>query len=201
MTVFRRFAPAAFLTLLLLASFASRAQNASPNTYPDDSWVPQGMDALGHHASFHTDFTFDRQMLSLASDFTGDDDTQRIVARLRGISVHLYRYPQPDLYNPAVLNSVRVQYHNRGWKHLVTAQSNAASENPGTTDLWIRFEHSNVEGMVLLVTNPKNVDLIVVNGTLSPLDLLHLRGHFGIPRFPGDRFENDNGSNIDSSNR
>jgi hypothetical protein len=23
-------------------------------------------------------------------------------------------------------------------------------------------------------------------GNLSPLDLLHLRGHFGIPRFEGD---------------
>jgi hypothetical protein len=25
-----------------------------------------------------------------------------------------------------------------------------------------------------------------VAGNLSPIDLLHLRGHFGIPRFDGD---------------
>jgi Domain of unknown function (DUF4252) len=201
MPVFRRFAPVAVLTLLLLAPFASRAQNANPTNYPDDSWIPQGMDTLGRHASFHTDFTFDPQMLRLASDFTGDDDTQRIVAKLRGISVHLYRYPEPGLYNPAALDAVRAQYRDRGWKHLVTAQANAASENPGRTDLWIRFEHANVEGMVLLVQNPTNLDLIAVNGTLSPLDLLHLRGHFGIPRFPGDRFENDNGGNYTPDNR
>ena len=34
----------------------------------------------------------------------------------------------------------------------------------------------------------RNLNLIAFSGNLSPLDLLHLRGHFGIPRFPGDRF-------------
>jgi len=194
MPVFRRFMPFAFLALVLVFTpLASHAQQVNDRpSHPDDSWVPQGMDVLGRHASFHTDFTFDRDMLKLAGDFTGDDETQRIVARLRGISLHLYRYPEPGLYNPSALDTVRSQYRDRGWKHLVTARSNAASDNPGTTDLWIRFEHGNVEGMVLLVSNPTNLDLVAVNGTLSPLDLLHLRGHFGIPRFPGDDFVPDN---------
>ena len=37
-------------------------------------------------AAFHTDFTFDRQMLDLVSGISGDDDTRRIVAKLRGIT-------------------------------------------------------------------------------------------------------------------
>jgi hypothetical protein len=28
-------------------------------------------------------------------------------------------------------------------------------------------------------------------GNLSPIDLLHLRGHFGIPRFDGDDFKEE----------
>ncbi len=172
-------------------SYQSGQAPANPPADPDDSWLPGGLNALGSHATFHTDFTFNRQMLGLASDFTGDEETQRIVARLRSISVHVYKYPQPGLYDPQLLAYVRSQYLNRGWRHLVTAHSNAMSDNPGSTDLWIRFAHSNVEGMVLLVSNPTNIDLIVINGTLSPLDLLHLRGHFGIPRFPGDRFVPD----------
>ncbi len=183
-----RFSPFVLFAALACSPLISHAQT----TYPDDNWIPQGMDALGQHASFHTDFTFDKQMLDLASGFTGDDDTQRIVAKLRGISVHIYRYPEPGLYSPAAVDAVRTQYHDRGWKHMITEQSNAASVNPGRTDLWIRFEHGNVEGMVLLMTNQTNLDLVAVNGTLSPLDLLHLRGHFGIPRFPGDNFVPDN---------
>jgi hypothetical protein len=155
------------------------------------------MDTLGRQASFHTDFTFDRQMLGLAGSLTGDEETQRIVAKLRGISVHVYRYSEPGLYNRGALDTVRMEYRDRGWKHLVAKQSSPVSERPGRTDLWIRYEHDNIEGMVLLLENPTNLDLIAVNGTLSPLDLLHLRGHFGIPRdhdgdFGGGNFVPDN---------
>ena len=174
--------------LLAVLIFAPLAR-AQEQAYPDDSWIPQGMEALGRHASLANSFTFDKSMLDVANNFVGDDDTRRIVAKLRGISVHTYRYPEPGLYDPAILDSVRAQYHDRGWKHLVTKQSNAAAEHPGRTDVWVRFAHGNVEGMVLLVATEKNVDLVAVNGTLSPLDLLHLRGHFGIPRFSGDSFD------------
>jgi hypothetical protein len=190
---FSSFALAALLSVTPLlapaqSSTAAPAAPPAPQSYPDDTWVPQGMEALAHHASFHTDFTFDKSMLEMANNFMGDDDTRRIVANLRGITVHSYRYPAPGLYDPAALDAVRAQYHQRGWKHLVTSQSYVATPDQARTDVWIRFEHANVEGMVVLVASPKNLNLVAINGTLSPLDLLHLRGHFGIPRFSGDNF-------------
>ncbi len=42
--------------------------------------------------------------------------------------------------------------------------------------------------MMVLVSSPKDLNLIALNGDISTLDLLHLRGHFGIPRFSGDGF-------------
>jgi hypothetical protein len=132
---------------------------AQEQTYPDDSWIPKGMEALGKHASFHTDVTFDKSMLDLANNVVGDEDTRRVVAKLRGISVHTYRYPEPGLYDPATLDSVRAQYRDRGWKHLVTRESHAAAEHPGRSDVWIRFANGNVEGMVLLVAGEKNINL------------------------------------------
>src|SRR5882762_8169825 len=66
-------------------------------------------------------------------------------------------FPTLGMYDPAVLDTVRAQYHDRGWKHLVTAQSHADALNPGRTDLWIRFEHGNVEGMVLMLASPTNL--------------------------------------------
>jgi len=159
---------------------------AAEQSYPDDSWVPQGMEALGRHASFHTDFTFDKSMLEMANNFVGDDDTRRVIAKLRGISVHSYKFSAPGLYDAAALEAVRAQYRDRGWKHLVTSQSYVATPSQARTDVWVRFEHTEVEGMVLLVVNQTNLNLVAINGTLSPLDLLHLRGKFGIPRFAGD---------------
>lgn len=211
MSLFRGFA-ALTLSLFVATPIAMSAQPA-PNRpvradiSPGDNWVPEGMNALSSGASFHTDFTFDKQMLGLASGLAGDQETQRIAAKLRSISVHLFSYSQPGLYDPAALNAVRTEYSERGWQHLSTGRPRAGKPHPGHTDLapsgqadpaqpgrtdvWIRMDHGNVEGMVLLLANSKNVDLIVVNGTLSPLDLLHLRGHFGIPRANNDSFGGD----------
>lgn len=189
MRVFRRLALFGSLALLAALPMAVCAQqNGYSNPYPDDNWVPQGVPQLGAHTSFHTEFTFSPEMLRLAAGLTGDNEDQRIVARLRSISVHLFSYPAPGMYDPALLDSVRAQYDARGWDHFVSAQPHPMADDPTRTDLWVRFAHADVEGMVVLVSNATHVDLIEVNGTLSPLDLLHLRGHFGIPAFPAEKF-------------
>ena len=53
----------------------------------------------------------------------------------------------------------------------------------GTTDVWLVMDGMNLRGAVVLAETPKSLTLVTVAGNLSPVDLLHLRGHFGIPRF------------------
>lgn len=185
MRPFHRFFPALLSTLMCLAPALGHAQTA-PST---DAWLLQSMAPLSQNASFHTDFTFNRQMLGALGGISGDADTQRILDRLESVTVHLYRYPEPGLYDPAVRNALAEQYRLRGWTHL-TAAAHHGPVPAGGTDLWIHYEHGNVEGMTLLNAEPQSLNLVEVNGVLSPLDLLHLRGHFGIPRFSGDHFEN-----------
>jgi hypothetical protein len=63
----------------------------------------------------------------------------------------------------------------------------------GTTDVWLVMDGVNLRGAVVLAETPKSLTLVTVAGNLSPVDLLHLRGHFGIPRFDRDdmRVERD----------
>jgi hypothetical protein len=159
-----------------------------PSVSSSLNWVPQGMETLAHTAAFHTDFTFDRSMLQLASGLwegPGDPGLADAVSRLDGISVHSYHYAAPGMYDPRLLEAVRRQYSAMGWQHLVTAHSRSSD---GATDLWISFHHMRATGAVVLFQSPTNLNLIAFSGNLSPIDLLHLRGHFGIPRFPGDHF-------------
>lgn len=181
----RRLTSGALVFALAVPCISARAQQS-------DDWIPRNMDAVAQRASFRTDFTFDRTMLALANNFIDDEDTRRVVAKLNGISVHCYKFSIPGLYDPGSLEAVRQQYHDYGWKHLVTAHSNHDPDDLGRTDVWIRFEHANVEGAVVMLASPTSVNLIAINGTLSPLDLLHLRGHFGIPRFSGDHLVEQN---------
>lgn len=180
------------IVLLLTAPLALFGQSAQParSQRPTTSWIPQGFEVLGQRAAFHTDFTFDRSMLQLAGYFIGDADqqTRNAIAKLNGISVHSYHYASPGLYNPASLDLIRRQYEAAGWKHLVAAHRKGDPFNPGQTDLWINVSHMDVTGMMVLISAPKDLNLIVLDGDISTLDLLHLRGHFGIPRFASDRF-------------
>ena len=166
---------------------------------------------LGANATFYSDLTFDESMLRAASQSMPDED-KPIIAKLRSISVHTFRYSAPGLYDPAALVAIRAQFDGEGWNHMVVKQPHpptaavpgaAATDPDGTptaappppprdpmrTEVWVKMKHSNVDGIVLLVANERNVNLIVIDGIISPLDLLHLRGHFGIPRFHGDEFE------------
>lgn len=182
---FYRLFPALLSALMCIAPGLGHAQSSSPS----DAWLLQSMAPFGQNASFHTDFTFNKQMLGALGGISGDADTQRILDRLESVTVHLYRYPEPGLYDPSVRNALAEQYRLRGWMHLVAATHNGPVPAEGT-DLWIHYEHGNVEGMTLLNAEPQSLNLVEVNGVLSPLDLLHLRGHFGIPRFSGDHFVN-----------
>ena len=164
--------------------------------------APQGMDALAARATLHTDMTFDESMLKAASQIMPDED-RPIIARLKSITVHNFRYSAAVTYDPAALEAVRAQYSGSGWNHLVTKQTHppvvatadAAGQpvtapqkpfDPTRTDVFVRMNHGNFDGMVVLVANQRNVSVVVIDGTISPLDLLHLRGHFGIPKFGGD---------------
>jgi hypothetical protein len=178
--------------LCLLAAAAAFAQTALPvrQQQPSANWVPEGIEVLGQRAAFHTDFTFDHSMLQLAGNFLGGDDpqTRSAIGKLDSITVHSYHFAAPGLYDPAALDQIRRQCEALGWRHLVTARAKGDPFNPGRTDLWINFAHMDVTGMMVLVTGSRDLNLIALNGDLSTVDLLHLRGHFGIPRFSGDRF-------------
>jgi hypothetical protein len=191
----------------------------------EPSLVPRGMEALGARATLRNDFTFDKSMLDAASRMMPEED-RPIIAKLRSISVHNFRYSVAG-YDPAALEAVRAEYSGHGWNHLVTKQTHPPAEavagttatattadptaaapttagpatsgsgstvmlakpfDPTRTDVWARMDHGNFDGVVLLVANGRTVNLVVIDGMISPLDLLHLRGHFGIPRFGGDEF-------------
>ncbi len=166
--------------LVLIATSIALAQTQTP---PQD-WIPQGIESLGQNASSRTEFTLDHSMLVLASKMDQDDeDLRRVIAGVDGVSVHSFRFKTPAMYDPELLGSVRQQYHAAGWKHMVsTHDKNGGS---GATDLWIRSENNVIRNIAVLFAGQTQLNFIAVSGSISPIDLLHLAGHFGIPKIQG----------------
>lgn len=123
-------------------------------------------------------------MLVLASKLDDQDfDLRRVIAGIDGISVHRFRFPGYGSYDPAILSAVRQQYHAAGWQHV--SISHPRDGGPGETELWLHFEHSTVRNIAVLVAGRDQINFVSVSGSISPIDLMHLGGHFGIPRIQG----------------
>jgi hypothetical protein len=140
--------------------------------------LPQGIESLRLSASSKTEFTLDHSMLVLASKLDPDnEDLRRVIAGINGVSVHSYHYPRPWMYEAGALASVKEEYSVEGWKHVM----NTHDKDTGT-DIWLRWENNVISNVAILVARSNEVDYIVVSGSVSPIDLSHLGGHFGIPK-------------------
>ena len=147
-------------------------------------WVPQAIHSLGQNASSRTEFSLDHSMLVLASKLDQDDqDLRRVIAGVDGVSVHEFRFHGATTYDPEALNAVRQEYHAAGWKRLVNGRSK--NGNPKETDLWLHFENNAICNIAILHAGESQIDFVEVSGSISPLDLMHLAGHFGIPKIEG----------------
>jgi hypothetical protein len=146
--------------------------------------IPQGLESLRQLASSKTEFTLDHSMLVFASKLDPEnEDLRRVIAGVSGVSVHSFHFPEPWMYDPEALSSVREEYHAAGWKQLVN--NHEKNGGPGMTNVWIRFENKAVSNIAILVAGATEVNLVAVSGSISPLDLSHLGGHFGIPKIEG----------------
>jgi Domain of unknown function (DUF4252) len=123
-------------------------------------------------------------MLVLASKLdSGNEDLRRVIAGVSGISVHDFRYAKPTAFDQQAVESIRGDYRDDGWKQVMNKHQK--NGEPGVTDLWVRLDNNAISNVAILVARSNEVDFVVVNGSISPLDLAHLGGHFGIPKIEG----------------
>src|SRR5215469_4096557 len=146
--------------------------------------LPQAMQVLRESATSKTEFTLDHSMLVLASKLDSDNqDLLRVIAGIGGVSVHRYRFAQPWAYDLDVLRLVKDEFSAGGWMQLVNKHDRSGA--PGVTDLWVAWQDEAISDVAILIARSTEVDFVVVSGSISPLDLSHLGGHFGIPKIEG----------------
>lgn len=171
------------LPALLSATLIAMAQ--PPAGAPAD--LQSALMNLADQPASHTSFSFDRSELQVAQNLllSGGLDANRAAAALTGLSVDNYHYPRPAFYTPETMASIINGFHAAGWKHLVNANqtpANTAQPHSTVTDLWLRFNGPDITGVTVLTRAPSNMSVIQIACELRPLDLVHLSGHFGIPR-------------------
>jgi hypothetical protein len=151
---------------------------------PAQNWTPEAIEYLGQNASSRTEFNLDHSMVVLASKMDQDDtDFRRVIAGVDGVSVHHFRFAGYGVYDPRVLSDVRRQYRAAGWQHI--SASHARDSGPGESDVWVRLDHTTIRNIAVLLAGPNQINFVSVSCAISPIDLAHLGGHFGIPQIQG----------------
>jgi hypothetical protein len=169
-------APAAF-------GASSEAQTAVSNP----AGVAASLGDLADQPATHTGFSFDRSTMQMVQGLLeqGGLDADRAAAALSSISFDTYRYKEPAFYTPETMASILDAYRRAGWKHLVNGNqtpANSAQPRTAITDVWLHFTGADIDHVTVLVRATKDMNLVQVAGDLRPLDLIHLSGHFGIPK-------------------
>lgn len=149
--------------------------------------INQTLNTLADQPATHTGFVFDRSMVQIAQNLLESNgmDARRAAAAISSIAVDSYRYSQTAFYTPEGMTYIINTYRAAGWKHLVNANqtvANTAQPSSTVTDLWLHFSGADIDGVTVLARGARDMNVIQIACDLRPLDLLHLSGHFGIPK-------------------
>ena len=160
-----------FAALLALVPIAADAQDQPPG-------VADALASLTSQPSTQTAFTFDRDMLQ---SLLGEQSP----AALNSVTVQNFRFREPAFYVPEQMSALAGDFSAAGWKHLVEANvgpRDSASPSKPITDLWMHFRGAEIDHVTVLLRAPRQMNVIQISGLFRPLDLVHLGGHFGIPK-------------------
>ena len=168
----------------LIVLFIACSAGVLAKAQQGNAGTPQAVDTLRQGATSKTEFTLDHSMLILASKLdSGNEDLLRVIAGISGVSVHRFRFSAPWAYDLDALRVVKDEYQAAGWMQLVNKHDKNGL--PGVTDLWVHWQNDAISNIAILVARSTEVDFFEVSGSISPLDLSHLGGHFGIPKVEG----------------
>jgi Domain of unknown function (DUF4252) len=172
------------LRIVFVALIAISAATVGEAQQQQHELVPHGIEMLRQSATSKTEFTLDHSMLVFASKLDPDnDDLRRVIAGVSGVSVHRYHFAGRGGWDSEALRSVKEEYNGAGWKQLMN--NHEKDGGPGVTNLWIRLDNNAVSNVAILIARSNEVDFVSVAGSISPMDLSHLGGHFGIPKIEG----------------
>jgi uncharacterized protein DUF4252 len=141
------------------------------------------LDALFPKAAETIDVRIDGSLLQIASKFldkskTNEAQVKEILNVLKGVYVKGVEFDKEGEYTEQDVEAVRQQLRAPGWERIVGVRSKRDHEN---VEVFMMLNNGLIEGVGVLVTDPKQLIVVNVVGPIDPEKISELRGSFGIP--------------------
>jgi hypothetical protein len=169
------------ISLTLLAAFGAAApvyaQNARLQIDHLDQLFPKAVETI--------DVRVEGSLLQMASKFLRSDKAdeaavKEIIQALKGVYVKGVEFDKAGEFTEADVEAIRGQLAAPGWDRIVGVRSKRDGEN---VEVFLMINNNAViEGIGVLITDPKQLLVVNVVGPLDPEKINQLRGQFGIPK-------------------
>ena len=149
-----------------------------------DVKMPANLDRLEAKASEVVNVQLDGALIQLASRFLSDKDpdeanVKRLVGGLKGIYVKSFEFDEKGQYSLSDVEELRAQLRAPAWARVVGASSKRKGEN---SEVYLKTEGGQITGLAIIVTDPKELTIVNIVGSIRPEDIRDLGGHMGIPK-------------------
>ena len=169
------------LAILMLAVFSicnsatAFAQNARLQIDHLDTLFPKAAETI--------DVRVDGSLLQIASKFldkskTNEAQVKEILNVLKGVYVKGVEFDKEGEYSEQDVESIRQQLNAPGWSRIAGVRSRRDHEN---VEVFLMLANGVIEGVGVLITDPKQLMVVNVVGPIDPEKISELRGSFGIP--------------------
>lgn len=165
--------------LLVAAPIASHAQAGRIDLPSFDYLAKKAIDTVN--------ISLDPSLLQLAAQFINNDHdpdadaVKGVIGGLQGIYVRRFRFATDHAYPQADVDRVRKQIDAAGWTRLVSIHDSQQSQN---VEIRALRQNNRIEGLVILVTNPREFAIVNIVGSIDLAKLSQLQGKFGVPNLP-----------------
>ncbi len=163
-------------SLSALLSVTALAQNARLQMDHIDNLFPKAVETI--------DVRVDGALLQIASKFmdknkTNEAAVKEILNVLKGVYVKGVEFDKEGEFSDQDVQLVRQQLAAPGWERVVGVRSKRDGQN---VEVFLMLGNGLIEGIGVLVTDPKQLMVVNVVGPIDPEKITELRGSFGIPK-------------------
>jgi len=143
------------------------------------------LDHLAPKASNVVDVQLSKDLLQFAANFLdGKDDPEeaqvkKLLSGITGIYVKSFQFKAEGVWSPADMDAIRKQLRTPQWARIVGVTSVGDGES---AEVFVRSENQKMTGLAILVTQPKELTVVNIVGSVDLNSLSELGGHFGIPK-------------------
>jgi len=108
-----------------------------------------------------------------------DTAVKDLMTGLQGIYVRSYTFDRDGAYSKADVDAVRAQLVGPAWLPLVSTHDRKQQSD---VDIFVRRSGQRTEGMAIISSEPRELTIVNIVGSIDLAKLAKLQGQFGVPK-------------------